>query len=84
MHKSYNILLFFSVSKVLSLHHILKVPVFSANKMIQEIGFLFENSPKAIRSLRTAAEVSYMCINHRQTKQPRCKKVAWPSKTATK
>ena len=48
MHKSYSKLLFFSVSKVLSLHTIPKDSVFSADKMIQEIGFLFENSPTAI------------------------------------
>ena len=58
MHKSYSKLLFFSVSKVLSLHTLIKDPVFSADKMIQEIGFLFENSPTAIELLKRAAEVS--------------------------
>ena len=57
MHKSYSKLLFFSVSKVLSLYTILKDSVFSADKMIQEIGFLFENSPTAIEMLKRAAEV---------------------------
>ena len=58
MHKSYSKLLFFSVSKVLSLHTLIKDPVFSADKMIQEIGFLFENSPTAIELLKIAAEIS--------------------------
>ena len=57
MHKSYSKLLFFSVSKVLSLHTLIKDPVFSADKMIQEIGFLFENSPTAIELLKRATEV---------------------------
>ena len=57
MHKSYNKLLFFSVSKVLSLHTIIKESVFSVDKMIQEIGFLFENSPTAVGMLKRAAEV---------------------------
>lgn len=57
MHNSYNKLLFFSVSKVLSLHSILKDPKFSADSMVKEIGFLFENSPKAIRMLKTEIKV---------------------------
>lgn len=57
MHKSYNILLFFSISKVLSLHVILKAQVFSADNMVQEIGFLFENSSEAVEMLKAAAKV---------------------------
>jgi len=57
MHNSYDKLLFFSVSKVLSLNDILTTPGFSADEMIQEIGFLFENDPKTIRKLKTAVQV---------------------------
>ena len=57
MHNSYDKLLFFSVSKVLSLHKILSSPAFSADEMVQEVGFLFENDPEAIKKLKTAIEV---------------------------
>lgn len=57
MQSSYNKLLFFNISKVLSLHDLLKESVFPTDKMIQEIGFLFENSPKAIGRLKKAVEV---------------------------
>ena len=57
MHNSYDKLLFFNVSKVLSLHSILKESVMSANKVIQEIGFLFENTTKAIGMLKKAVNV---------------------------
>lgn len=57
MHNSYDKLLFFSVSKVLSLYDILSSPAFSVDEMIQEVGFLFENDPKAIKKLKTAIEV---------------------------
>ena len=55
MHSSYDKLLFFSVSKVLSLHDILTA--FSADEMIQEVGYLFENDPKAVKKLKTAVMV---------------------------
>ena len=55
MHNSYDKLLFFSVSKVLSLYDILTA--FSADEMIQEVGYLFENDPKAIKKLKTAVKV---------------------------
>lgn len=55
MHNTYDKLLFFSVSKVLSLYDILTA--FSVEEMIQEVGFLFENDPKAIKKLKTAVEV---------------------------
>ena len=58
MHSSYDKLLFFSFSKVLSLYEILTAPEFSVDKMIQEVGFLFENDSKAIKKLRTAVKVS--------------------------
>ena len=63
MQNSYKNLLFFNVSKVLSLHSVLKDPDFSANKMIQEIGFLFENSPRAVEILKKTVEViiNYYC-----------------------
>ena len=57
MHNSYDKLLFFSVSKVLSLYDILSSPTFSVDEMIQEVGFLFENDPKAIKKLKTAIKV---------------------------
>lgn len=63
MHKSYDKLLFFSVPKVLSLHAVIKHPGFSADKIIQEIGFLFENSPKAIEMLRRAANVINLVLH---------------------
>ena len=55
MHNTYDKLLFFSVSKVLSLYDILTT--FSIEEMIQEVGFLFENDPKAIKKLKTAVKV---------------------------
>ena len=57
MHNSYDKLLFFSVSKVLSLYDILSSPAFSVDEMIQEVGFLFENDPGAIKKLKTAIKV---------------------------
>ena len=57
MHNSYDKLLFFSVSKVLSLYDILSSPNFSIDEMIQEVGFLFENDPGAIKKLKTAIKV---------------------------
>ena len=60
MHNSYDKLLFFSVSKVLSLYDILSSPTFLVDEMIQEVGFLFENDPKAIKKLKTAIKVITM------------------------
>ena len=57
MHSSYDKLLFFSFSKVLSLYKILAAPVSSVDEIIQEVGFLFENDPEAIRKLRKAIKV---------------------------
>lgn len=57
MHNSYDKLLFFSVSKVLSLYDILSSPNFSVDEMVQEVGFLFENDPGAIKKLKTAIKV---------------------------
>lgn len=62
MQNSHNKLLFFNISKVLSLHSLLKESVFPTDKMIQEIGFLFENSPKAIGMLKAAVEVIIIII----------------------
>ena len=62
MHNSYDKLLFFSVSKVLSLNEILSSSAFSVDEMIQEVGFLFENDPKAIKKLKTAIEVITLVI----------------------
>lgn len=56
-HNSYDKLLFFSFSKVLSLYEILSAKEFSVDKMIQEVGFLFENDSKAIKKLQTAVKV---------------------------
>lgn len=58
MHNSYDKLLFFSVPKVLSLYDILTGGGFSADEMIQEIGFLFENDPQAIVKLKAVVKVS--------------------------
>ena len=57
MHSSYDNLLFFSFSKVLLLHKILTAPVSSVDEIIQEVGFLFENDPDAIRKLRKVVKV---------------------------
>ena len=57
MHNSYDKLLFFSVSKVLSLYDILSSPNFLVDEMVQEVGFLFENDPEAIKKLKTAIKV---------------------------
>ena len=56
MYNTYDKLLFFSVSKVLSLYDILTT--FSVEEMIQEVGFLFENDPKTIKKLKTAVKVT--------------------------
>ena len=63
MHSSYDKLLFFSFSKVLSLYEILTAQKFSVGKMIQEVGVLFENDPKAIRKLQKAVEVITIIID---------------------
>ena len=57
MHNSYDKLLFFSVSKVLSLYDMLISPAFSVDEMIQEVGFLFENDPGTIKKLQRAVKV---------------------------
>ena len=57
MHSSYDRLLFFSFSKVLSLYEILTAKKFLIDEMIQEVGFLFENDAKAIKKLQTAVKV---------------------------
>ena len=57
MHSSYDRLLFFSFSKVLSLYEILTAKKFSIDEMIQEVGFLFENDAKAIKKLQIAVKV---------------------------
>jgi len=50
-------LLFFSVPKVLSLYDILKSWTLDCVEMIQEIGFLFENSPSSVEKLKKAVKV---------------------------
>ena len=58
MYKTYDKLLFFSISKILSLHKILlAADVSSIDKIVHEIGFLFKNDPEAIRKLKTAVKV---------------------------
>ena len=57
MYKAYDKLLFFGVSKVLSLHKILVAPMLSADDIICEIGFLFENNPEAIRTVKATIKV---------------------------
>ena len=56
MYNSYDKLLFFSVSKILSLYNILISPDFSVDRMIQEVGFLFENDLLAIKKIKTAVK----------------------------
>ena len=58
MYISYDNLLFFSFSKVLSLYTILTAQIFSADEMIQEVGFLFDNDSKAIRELQIVVKVN--------------------------
>ena len=62
MHSSYDKLLFFSFSKVLLLYEILTAAVFSVDEMVQDVGFLFENDPKAIRKLQRAVKVIIICV----------------------
>ena len=57
MYKTYDNLLFFSVSKILSLHKILVAPDLSADDIICEIGFLFKNDPEAVSTLKATIEV---------------------------
>jgi len=61
MYNTYDKLLFFSVSKILVLHNILIKPVLSVDEMIQEVGFLFENDPEAIKKLKIIVEVIIRC-----------------------
>lgn len=58
MHGSYDKLLFFSFSKILLLYDVLTTLEFSADEMIQEIGFLFENDPTTVMKLQIAVKVS--------------------------
>ena len=57
MYKAYDNLLFFSVSKILSLHKILVEPSLSVDEIIHEIGFLFENNPDTIKKLKNTVKV---------------------------
>jgi len=58
LHQSYDKLLFFSVSKVLSLYDILRFS-FDVNELIPEIGFLFENTRSSMDKLRKLAQVNF-------------------------
>ena len=60
LYNKYNKLLFFSVSKVLSIYEILKNKDFCADKLMQEIGFLFKNDDEAMKALKVVIEVRGM------------------------
>jgi len=57
MYNEYDELVFFNVSKVLSLYKILVGQYLSADEMIQEIGFLFEGNSEAIKKLKATFKV---------------------------
>ena len=59
LYKTYNKLLFFSVSKVLLVYEAL-TKNYSADKVMQEIGFLFESDDETRKTLKEAVEVR-MC-----------------------
>ena len=57
LYKDYDKLMFFSVTKVLSLCDALKIS-FSAEEVMQEVGFLFKNDEKALEHLKLAVKVT--------------------------
>ena len=57
LYKAYNKLMFFSISKVLTLYKILTATDFSVNEMMQEIGVLFKNDSEAAKKLKVAVQV---------------------------
>ena len=57
LYKTYDKLMFFSVSKVLSLYDLLTAGVFSVNEMMQEIGILFKNDSETAKKLKGAIQV---------------------------
>ena len=57
LYKTYDKLMFFSVSKVLSLYDLLTAGEFSVNKMMQEIGILFKNDSETAKKLKGAIQV---------------------------
>jgi len=57
LYKTYDKLMFFTVSKVLSLYDILTEEKFSVDKMMQEIGILFKNDSQTAKKLKGAIEV---------------------------
>jgi len=56
LYKKYDKLLFFSMSKILSIYNIL-TKSFSVDKVMQEIGFLFKNDAEAIKTVTAAVKV---------------------------
>jgi len=57
LYKTYDKLMFFTISKVLSLYDILMEEKFSVDKMMQEIGILFKNDSQTAKKLKEAIEV---------------------------
>ena len=57
LYKTYDKLMFFSVSKILSFHDILTSGDFSVNEMMQEIGVLFKNDSETAKKLKVAVQV---------------------------
>ena len=53
--------MFFSITKVLSLYNTLKSN-FSEELVMQEIGFLFRNSDKAMGHLKAAIKVIFIVV----------------------
>jgi len=57
LYKTYDKLMFFSVSKVLSFYDILTTEKFTVNQMMQEIGVLFKNDNETAKNLKVAVQV---------------------------
>jgi len=56
LHREFSNLTFFSISKVTMLYEVITAEEFIMNKLIQEIAFLFQNTPGAIKKLRIAVQ----------------------------
>lgn len=63
-YRTYDKLLFFSVSKVLSFYDILTTGEFTVNQMMQEIGVLFKNDIETAKKLKVAVQVQCSSCTH--------------------
>ena len=63
-YRTYDKLLFFSVSKVLSFYDILTTGEFTVNQMMQEIGVLFKNDNETAKKLKVAVQVQCFSCTH--------------------